>query len=72
MDQRRDDPAVINEAGHAIEQKMLGDHVGGLEGGAGEHELSVQRERLGLQPRDVGRLGVVDERDRVGGAPRGP
>lgn len=53
--------AFVDQGGNALQQFVLADHVRGLEYGAGEHQLPVQRQALALQGQRVEPLGVVDE-----------
>ncbi|CAE6954804.1 conserved protein of unknown function [Ectopseudomonas oleovorans] len=63
--------ATVDQAGHALQQAVLLDHVLGLVQRAGEHQLPVQRQALALEFHHVQRLhGVVDQRQAALGLQR--
>src|SRR6266568_6358971 len=55
------DEPFIDKSRYLFEDAMLLDHVGGLEGGAGEHQLPVQGCGFGFQFADIDEVGIVDE-----------
>ena len=62
------DESFIDKCRYLFEDAVLLDHVRGLEDGAGEHGLPVQRGGFQFELADIDEVGIVDESE---GALRG-